>query len=87
MTPVKILISVAILVVLVGIGVFLAGAPLHTPYTRVECAAAYAGARTRADTMKVDLHRLRTESGTRDNRRCGSTRAVASQVGSDMLVP
>ena len=85
--PNKILVSAAILVVLVGIGLALVAAPLYTPYTTRECSAAYARARTRGDTAQVDQRRLRTESGIRDNRRCGSTRAVASQPGATMLVP
>ncbi|HYC51964.1 MAG TPA: hypothetical protein VEB19_12700 [Gemmatimonadaceae bacterium] len=87
MTPGKIVVSAATLVVLVGIAVVLVGAPLHAPYTPAECAAAYAGARSRADTAQIDLHRLKTTAGIRDNRRCGSTRAVASTAGSEILVP
>ena len=87
MAPRKILVSAAILVVLLGIGLALAAAPLYTPYTAVECTAAYAKARSRADTAKIDLHRVRVEPGIRGDRRCGATRAVASQPTADLLAP
>jgi hypothetical protein len=87
MTPRTILVSAAVLVLLLGIGIALAAAPLHKPYTTRECSAAYGKARTRADTVKIDLRRIRDDAGTRDNRRCGATRAVASQPGAHMLVP
>jgi hypothetical protein len=87
MTPRKTLVSVAVLVLLLGIGFVLAAAPLHKPYTTRECSAAYAEARHRADTARIDLHRVRDEDGIRRDRRCGAIRAVASQPGADLLVP
>lgn len=86
MTPRKVLLSAAVLVALLGIGVALAAAPLHKPYTTTECSDAYAKARTRADTVQIDLRRVRDDAGIRHNRRCGATRAAASQSSADILV-
>ena len=87
MAPRKVLVSAAVVVALLTIGLVLVAAPLHRPYTIMECSSAYARAHSRADTARVDLHRLTDESGARDDRRCGSTRTVASQPGAAMLVP
>ena len=87
MPPRNLLVSAAVLVVLLAIGIALVAAPLHRPYTTRECSDAYTKARTRADTAKVDLRRVRDESGIQQNRRCGSTRAVATQPGANILVP
>ena len=41
MPPRNLLVSAAVLVVLLAIGIALAAAPLHKPYTTRECSAAY----------------------------------------------
>jgi hypothetical protein len=81
------LLSAAILVVLAGIGIALVAAPLFRPYSAAECAAAYAEAHTRGDTARIDLRRHRSDVGLRNNERCGSVRAVASQPAAGILTP
>jgi hypothetical protein len=68
------------------IGVWLASAPLYRGYSMPECLAAYAAARTRGDTARIDQHPYRHERDNRVRHRCGEVRAT-SLTDSVSLIP
>src|SRR6185503_5929792 len=71
MAKAKALLSIALVLAIVVVAVKLAAAPLYRRYDSRQCREAYAAARTRDDSSRVDLHPY----GTR-NERCGVTRAT-----------
>jgi hypothetical protein len=85
----KRLLPIAIVLLIVAIGVFLANAPLYARLTAEECVAAYAKARTRTDTAHVDGRRLRGDftGGAAMNHRCGEVRAARLSAGSGFPLP
>jgi len=48
--------------------------PLYASYSPSECQAAYSRARTLADSLRVDLHRMPRVAGA--DHRCGEVRRV-----------
>lgn len=60
------------------LGAWLASVPLYRAYTLEQCLDAYAGARTRGDTARVDLRPYRHERDNRSKHWCGEVRAVSA---------
>lgn len=60
------------------LGAWLASVPLYRAYSLEQCLDAYAEARTRGDSARVDLHPYRHERDNRSRHRCGEVRAVAT---------
>ena len=78
----KILFSLGLVVAMLAVAAKLASAPLYRRYDAGQCRQAYAAARTRDDSSRVDLHPYRSPNGS-SNARCGETRATFV----DSLVP
>jgi hypothetical protein len=70
-----ILFSVGLVVAILVIAAQLAFAPLYKRYDARQCREAYAAARTREDSSRVDLHPYGARNASR-NERCGVTRAM-----------
>jgi hypothetical protein len=73
---VKIAGSIALLLLLTAFVMKLALSPLYARYDTDECRRAYASARTRSDTVRVDFHPHAPPSGAR-NQRCSVVRDAA----------
>ena len=75
LAKVKILVSLGLVIAMLAVAAKLASAPLYRRYDAGQCIQAYAAARTRDDSSRVDLHPYRSPNGSR-NARCGETRAT-----------
>lgn len=62
----------------IAIAALIASAPLYRGYTMQQCLDAYAEARTRGDTARLDLHPYRHERDNRTKHWCGEVRAVSA---------
>jgi hypothetical protein len=71
----KILFSLALVVAMLAVAAKLASAPLYRRYDARQCREAYAAARTRDDSSRVDLHPYGARHESR-NGRCGEVRAT-----------
>ena len=71
----KILACIGLLVVVGLVAMKLALAPVYDRYDAAECRAAYAHARSLADSLRVDLHPYASPDGGR-NPRCGEIRVT-----------
>ena len=71
----QLIVSAVVVAAIGALVAFLSLAPLHRVYDEDECREGYAHARTRTDTMHVDLHRYVAPGGS-PNRRCGELRGV-----------
>lgn len=68
------LLSLVLLLAIVAVVLTLATAPLYSRYEPAECEAAYRGARTLADTLRIDLHPAHSAMNGKRGR-CGEVRA------------
>lgn len=87
MTSLKILASVALLLVLLAIGIALFKGPLYSRHSADECLHAYATARTHTETAHVDLLPYSPATGPSANRRCGEVRAVRADSAASIVAP
>ena len=75
------------LVAITLLGAWFATGPLYATYSIEQCRGAYADARTRGDTARVDLHPLRNDRDKRWVRHtCGEVRATVA-ADSSALIP
>lgn len=82
----KIAAAGVLILAIVVLGAGLALAPFHHVHTADECRAAYAKARTHADTVAVDFKPLRDGDGRLTRRqRCMSVRGVHAVSSLDVL--
>jgi hypothetical protein len=80
----KVVAAVGLAVIIIVVIAKLAAAPLYARYDERQCRAAYADARTRQDTVAVDLHPYASRRKSR-NARCGEVRTVAVVSDSVLL--
>ena len=73
------------IVVLGGTVALLANGPLYRRWSKQECLAAYAGAKTRGDSARVDLHTYRPEPPVPGRRRCGEVRPMQASNAAEVL--
>lgn len=85
MALLKVLASVALLLVLLATGIVLFKAPLYSRHSADECLQAYAMARTHTDTAHVDLLPYSPAKGPSTNRRCGEVRAVRADSAAHIV--
>lgn len=81
----KVLASVALVILIGVVLVKLVLSPFYERYDADECREAYARARTRADTVAVDFHPYSSPRGGR-NPRCGEIRVLVPGPAAEKLV-
>lgn len=81
----QVIASLTILAIIIVAMVAMLRAPLYPRYSAPECLEAYARARTRADTARVDLHPYVPAWATRARHRCGEVRAVHADSAANIV--
>lgn len=79
----KVLVSVALVIMIAVLAALLATAPLHERYSEQQCRDAYARARTRLDTVAVDFKPLANRRG--NNPRCRELRIARPSDAAEIL--